>query len=581
MESMCETTISLEAPCLADSTVARADEATLVIEPGPASPYGTTVAVARASGARRHEGSGMAPGAVCGKYEIIRELGKGGQGRVLLAIDHTLRRYVALKTLTAVLAGSEEAIRRLQNEALAVARLKHASIVEPYEVFQERGIPFLAMEYVDGEPLLEAVRRGVLTRCQAVETLARCCEAMHHAHEHGVVHRDLKPQNILVANDGTPKVMDFGLAKCLLEDGGISMATVAGRVLGSPAYMAPEQAQGRRDQIGPATDVYALGITLYQCLTGELPHLAETPMETMMQVIHEAPPPLASVDATISPDLSAICMKAIEKDPEDRYGSAGDMAADLRRYLNNEPVKARPATAADRLKKALQRNRDIALVSGLALTFMALTVFIALGLFLRQSAANAGEGLKAELRSVATTAALMFSAEEIASVQSDVHEDEPGFRELARRLNEVRRSNPQIRSAAILGRRGNRPGYVFVVDADSLLPAPQRNGAPRAGEAYASGGRIPAWESLDATAVDDEPVRGQWGDTLSGYAPITQEGGGVTALLKLGIGAERMTAHSRPVPRTCWQVSGVATLLFMGLTGAAGFRVARKKRQRR
>ncbi len=273
-------------------------------------------------------------------YEVLGELGRGGMGVVYKARQVGLNRTVALKMiLVAECAGGQDRAR-FKAEGEAVARLQHPNVVQIHEVGEHDDRPFFSMEFVDGGSLAHKARGGPLPPRAAaglVETLAR---AMHAAHEYGVVHRDLKPANVLLSADGTPKIADFGLAKRLDVDAG---QTRTGSVLGTPSYMAPEQADGRTKEVGPAADVYALGAILYELLTGRPPFKGETAMHTLFQVLSVEPVPPARLRTGVPADLNVICLKCLEKNPRDRYASAAALAEDLRRFLNGEVIAARPA----------------------------------------------------------------------------------------------------------------------------------------------------------------------------------------------------------------------------------------------
>jgi WD40 repeat protein/tRNA A-37 threonylcarbamoyl transferase component Bud32 len=294
--------------------------------------------------------------AVVTGYDILCELGRGGMGVVYKARHVKLGRLVALKMiLVAEHAGPEERAR-FQTEAEAVARLQHPNIVQIYEVGEQDGRPFFSLEFCAGGSLEQKLAGTPLPPKEAArlaETLAR---AMHAAHEAGVVHRDLKPANVLLAKDGTPKITDFGLAKKLGEAG----QTATGAVMGTPSYMAPEQAGGRSEDIGPRTDVYALGALLYEMLTGRPPFRAATPLDTILQVIAEEPVPVRHLQPKVPPDLETICLKCLRKEPGQRYHSAAALARDLRCYLDGKPIRARPVGVAGRAWKWVRRNPVVA-----------------------------------------------------------------------------------------------------------------------------------------------------------------------------------------------------------------------------
>jgi serine/threonine-protein kinase len=272
-------------------------------------------------------------------YEVEAVLGHGGMGIVYKARQRALDRPVALKMLLAgPLAGPQE-LGRFRRETAALAGLRHPNIVQVYDAGDVEGRPYFTMEYVEGGSLAQKLAGTPQPARQAAELVATLAAAVEVAHQGGIVHRDLKPANVLLTADGTPKVTDFGLARRL--EGGDGL-TQTGVPMGTPSYMAPEQARGETRGIGPAVDVYALGAILYELLTGRPPFRAETPAETVQQVISQDPVPPARLNARVPRDLDTICSKCLQKDPGKRYVSAAQLAADLGRFLRHEPIHARP-----------------------------------------------------------------------------------------------------------------------------------------------------------------------------------------------------------------------------------------------
>jgi WD40 repeat protein len=290
-------------------------------------------------------------------YELLGELGRGGMGVVYGARQTKLNRVVALKVVLAGGHAAEPDLARFRAEAEAVAQLQHPNIVQIHEVGEHHGLPYFSLEFCGGgslEKKLGGTPQPPGEAAQLVETLAR---AVHYAHQRGIVHRDLKPANVLLTGDGTPKVTDFGLAKRL---DGVAGQTASGSILGTPSYMAPEQAGGRRQQIGPATDVYALGAILYELLTGRPPFKAATPLDTVLQVLSDEPVPPARLQPQLPRDLETICLKCLAKDPHRRYASARALADDCRRFLDGRPIAARPVTAIERAVKWARRRPAVA-----------------------------------------------------------------------------------------------------------------------------------------------------------------------------------------------------------------------------
>jgi serine/threonine-protein kinase len=286
-------------------------------------------------------------------YEILGELGRGGMGVVYRARQVGLNRPVALKMILAGGHASVGELARFRTEAEAIAQLQHPNIVQVYEVGERNGLPYFSLEFCGGGSLaarLDGTPWEPRRAAALVETLAR---AMQAAHARQIIHRDLKPANVLLADDGTPKITDFGLAKRLDSGAG---QTASGAILGTPSYMAPEQAGGDGQHIGPAADVYALGAILYELLTGRPPFRAATPLDTVLQVVSEEPVPPRLLNPRIDRDLETVCLKCIEKDDRRRYASAVALAADLERYLVGEPIVARHSNVFDRLARTLGRS---------------------------------------------------------------------------------------------------------------------------------------------------------------------------------------------------------------------------------
>jgi tetratricopeptide (TPR) repeat protein len=304
-------------------------------------------------------------------YILLSELGRGGMGVVYKARQMALNRLVALKMLLAGGHAGPELLARFQTEAEAVARLAHPNIVHIYEVGEQDGLPYFSLEFVAGGSLAKKLAgKPQLARDAArlVETLAR---TMHYAHQHGIMHRDLKPANVLLTTEGVPKITDFGLAKRLEGD---SSQTRSGALLGTPSYMAPEQARGQVREVGPLADVYALGAILYELLTGRPPFLAATPLDTIEQVRSQEPVPPSRLQPKVPSDLETICLKCLQKEVHKRYASAEALADDLHRFLAGEPILARPVRAPERLWRWCRRNPRVASLSAAVLVLLVAVV---------------------------------------------------------------------------------------------------------------------------------------------------------------------------------------------------------------
>ncbi|HSI14808.1 MAG TPA: serine/threonine-protein kinase [Chthoniobacter sp.] len=291
-------------------------------------------------------------GMTFGGYEVTGELGRGGMGVVYRARQKTLNREVALKMLTGHY-GKDE-LQRFLAEAQTSAALHHSHIVQIYEVGEIDGSPFFSMEFIEGGTLTEKLRRGLLPPRETAELLMSVARALHFAHQHGVVHRDMKPHNILIDPAGVPKVADFGIAKRMNDD---SELTRSGAVIGTPTYMAPEQAKGTSRDVGPGADIYSLGAILYEMLTGRPPFLPEESDTALtIRILTEETPSPAWYRPETPRELEVICLKCLQKDPRDRYGSAAAFAEDLRRYLDDEEILARPPSKIGKAIKWTRRH---------------------------------------------------------------------------------------------------------------------------------------------------------------------------------------------------------------------------------
>src|SRR5437879_392209 len=312
-------------------------------------------------------------------YNVEAELGHGGMGVVYRAWHLRLHRRVALKMLLAGRHAQPAERERFLREAEAVAGLRHPNIVQVYEAGDVDGQSYFTMELVEGGSLAQQIQGVPQPVRKAAALAATLADAVHVAHQSGIVHRDLKPANILLTADGTPKVTDFGLARRLQGGGSL---TLSGVPMGTPSYMAPEQAQGQRDAAGPAADVYALGAILYELLTGRPPFRAATAVETLQQVISQEPAPPSRLNNKVPRDLETICQKCLHKEPGRRYPSARDLSEDLRRFTEGKPIRARPVGAVERAVKWARRRPTVVLL--LAALLVMVGAAVGTGIWLRQ-----------------------------------------------------------------------------------------------------------------------------------------------------------------------------------------------------
>src|SRR5881296_1266447 len=299
-----------------------------------------------------------------GDYELLEQIGRGGQGVVFRARQKSLNRIVALKVIGLGRWATEAHLKRFRLEAEAAARLEHPGIVPIYEVGERDGSCYFSMKFVEGGQLDDVPRRQPMPIRRAVELIANVARTVHYAHEHGILHRDIKPGNILLDAKGEPHLTDFGLARLLETE---STVTRTLEVLGTPSYMAPEQALGENATVSSATDVYGLGAVLYQLLTGQPPFAGGTTYETIKLLLDTEPRQPRLVNPKIDRDLSTICLKCLEKDPKRRYSSALALAEDLERWLKHEPIQGRRTGIFARGKKWVRRNPSIAVLAAMLL----------------------------------------------------------------------------------------------------------------------------------------------------------------------------------------------------------------------
>ncbi len=307
-----------------------------------------------------------------GDYELLQEIARGGMGIVYKARQLSLNRIVALKLMLPGLLRSEADSQRFLVEAEAVAHLQHPNIVAIHEVGELDGQLYFSMEYVEGESLSAKIKNHPLPAATAANYVKTVSEAINYAHEQGILHRDLKPSNVLAEKSGRLRVTDFGLAKRIESD---SQLTATGAVLGTPSYMPPEQAEGKNNQLGPASDVYSLGAMLYEFLTGRPPFQAATPLDTLLLALNSDPAPPRLLNPSISRDLETICLKCLDKDARKRYSTAKDLADDLGRYLNHEPIKSRPINLLNRAWRWCRRN-PWPTVAAMALALLVIVILV-------------------------------------------------------------------------------------------------------------------------------------------------------------------------------------------------------------
>ena len=372
--------------------------------PAPAGEIGETVAALSESGEKSPLQAAAIQdpaaetnlkGRMFGQYELQEKIAQGGMGIVFKARQVGLNRIVALKMILSGQLSNPEDVRRFYHEAEATAKLDHPGIVPVYDVGQCQGRHYYSMGFVLGETLAKRAARGRLTQAEAASLVKQIAEAVQYAHERGVIHRDLNPSNVMIDEQGHPKIVDFGLARVIAFDSSLS---ISGQVMGTPSYMPPEQANGDRDLIGPAADVYALGGILYFLLTGRPPLQAATLMDTLRLVLDKDPILVRKVNPTADRDLETICHKCLQKPIPLRYATAASVAADLGNWLDHKPISARPVSATQQLWRWCQRNQKLAAsISAAAIGLLATTIVFCLFLLERQATSGLRVGIETQV----------------------------------------------------------------------------------------------------------------------------------------------------------------------------------------
>ncbi len=481
--------------------------------------------------------------ALAGRYRVEAELGAGGMGRVFRAIDLALERPVALKTILPEVLADPHWIERFRLEATVVAGLQHPGIVQVYEILEIEGAPVLVMEYVHGTELGKAVDQQRFRDADLAQVMAEVCDAVAFAHSHGVIHRDIKPGNILLTAEGMPKVADFGLATHRGRPTSAALEHAeAGSVLGSPSYMAPEQARGDSRHIDSRSDVYGLGATLYYSLTGRPPVRRATLADAVDPLLKGDVVPPSRLRPAVSHDLEAVCLKAMAREPEERYAGAAEMARDLRNAVSGLRVSARRYRWWEMVARAIAYRGEAFALGVVTVLLMLAGIYLSLLTLHGTAKASLFEELRRHVTDLASTAALMVDPAWVRAVSGPDPEAAPEARRLTALLAEIDDHVPDIRYMWLMKRSRTGPSTMEFV-AVSVQQPPEGTAWTASTPAPARPGQLfdasPFPELLKGlegpTADRSYDLTDEWGVALSGYAPVRDETGHAIAVLGVDI----------------------------------------------
>ena len=487
------------------------------------------------------------------RYRVEKELGHGGMGIVYRAVDLKLNRTVALKTILANASVSEEQIQRFRFEIKAAAMLQHKNIVSVHEVMEINGCPVCVMEFIEGVSLHEAVHKGMLDTKALVDIFIQLGVALGYAHSRGLMHRDIKPGNVMLTKEGVPKIMDFGLAKLLQknESDTDSPQTIEGAILGTPSFMSPEQATGDPRQMSNSTDIYSLGATFYFTLTGRPPHDGENAIQVIQKVLSEPPTLPTTLNVHLPKDLEAICLKAMEKKPLLRYLTAPEFSEDLEHFREQKPISARRYDFKEKLFRAIALKKEMFTFSMFLVVLMFVGLVLSQGIHYRISRESLTDDLRERLKGIASTATLLVNAKDIEQIHTPADQNKEAFTRLVNSLKDVKRHNPKLEYVYLmrLSAQKNKAAQStqnleFIAEDDMLDSVEEldedKNGLldkqeapPAIGEVYEETGKFPAMKHGLQTACADASVEvmDDYGVSLSGYAPIRDAEGNAVAVL--------------------------------------------------
>ena len=523
----------------------------------------------------------LQPGKVLAShYRIEEKIGQGGVGTVYSAVDLNLNRKVAIKTILWDKLTPHYRQPRFRFEAEVIASLQHPNIVKIYEIIEEDDCPYIVMEYLHGTTLENAVLKDNLTRSQVVSNIIIACSAVNYAHYHELLHRDIKPGNIMITDEGVLKVLDFGLAKRLEDNEEIDAVKPNENIIsGSPAFMSPEQAKGKDWTLDIRSDIYSMGATLYFSLTQKVPVSGISQKEILSNLINGNLKPLPTCLKEFPQDLEAICNKAMAYDVKDRYEFMRDLGEDLARFQAGLPVTARKYGSLETILSAIKHGKEIFISASLIIFFMLAGLQYSLNYIYLTAKQSIQVELRKKVQGIATTGVFAINPNDVDSIQIPEDRSKPEFIRTVKLLKKIQRSDPSIRFAWVMRLSNKKEGYSEFVVEDSMLDSfdeldENHNGVIDTAERPADIGMIYE-DSLNypdlqigytqPTADREIGILDEWNVSLSGYAPIRNQKGESIAVLGVDLTNSDVMKSMEEIDRGRYITWAVVSVLSISL----------------